>query len=446
MRRRTLLLVLASRLFFGAVLASAGIYSVLCYVPFVYAHLIHPEYSPGLTLFARAFPLLFILALAGIVPDLLKTVRKREARLLARVFLAVQGVAALVLLFFPLTSLHDSWTSLLAAGWFFVSLLWIGIIDFVEFKSSVEWVAADASEGQESTGLEAMLATCGLLTLSFFVTARLRATLAGGSAFGVDSAIALVQTLATHLVIVMIAFTTLVLLCAVAGCFKGRGLIQFLLVGGGAAVALTVALMRILFASISLTGWIALILSLSLSVAAVGYLLGLTLRSNIGLRPVSGLGLALGALQPGLSRFGSGAILSIAMAVIASVFVGLYLPPMDYNLMLERLATLAIWSVTFAGFYAVFERPRTSARAGVLYGIPPLSLVVFLGWAAVAPARTGDVLKEYRALDASYRLADSLLTQSAEGSEEATRFFAFLERNTNIPHHHRSPAFGCEAL
>src|SRR5262249_22829813 len=124
--------VVAGRLWLGAVVLLTSIYCLLTYVPFTYQHLHQARLVYSLTLFVRFHPLLYWLSLGAAALTLREDLSRARTRIPAFGFLFFYAGVGTVLTAEPLLpSLGGDARSLAWALFALTPLVWMAVIDWL---------------------------------------------------------------------------------------------------------------------------------------------------------------------------------------------------------------------------------------------------------------------------------------------------------------------------
>ncbi|MBZ5638559.1 MAG: sulfatase-like hydrolase/transferase [Acidobacteriia bacterium] len=440
-------LVLA-RLAFGAFWLLTAAYCVMAYVPFTYVQVIQSDVVPSLNTFARLHPYLFWAALAAAGLTMREDVRRPATRVAAVGFLAASAIAGVTILFHPLlASLTNDASSL---GWAFVALVppvWLAALDVLGHGTRIAW--GRASDGEDRRLFHASLWSGLFLACLYGAIFELR--------FGADPAAiglsapecraALLLSLASHVMLMLAAFTALVLMRSIAAVFASSALVELAFFLLFAVLLLASVLRSIVLSAISLRGVSATAVATAVAVATVAAEAGVACRifAARGGAAGSGLEVLVSALAPrrGTPRFAFG--LWVAALAVGGFALAASTAAMDWNYLLQKVGALLVWLLVFAAFYTV--APAAPTRRWATLGFlaaAVLSLGAYKGleagrgrvaaWLGGGPGTDLSAsLARYAGHDPSFKVAHDLLSRPRSAARDDAEFYRFLQAHTNIP-------------
>lgn len=429
------------------VLTSA--YCLLAYIPFTYLQFLRHDLVPWIAFFAAWHHWLYWPA-AGLA---CLTVWGGAKRLTAG-FLVISGAVGVVLVVRPvLPSLGNDAASGALGLAALVPVLWVAAIDLAAAKGTLVWSWAGAGEDRRLfwTAVQSALFLAFVHAGIFFLRTR---GAAGAGLVPAQAFAALVFSVVLHLVAFASIFVVLSLVRGLAPFAMKPARCEFWLTALLLAGIIAFTSRRLIFAAISFAGRAADLFALAIGVTLAASLAGLALKllAAGGGQAVSGVEALLGPLTPFAPRSpsipvaprGSASLVSRAVQAAPIALLAGALAAgtggMDWNFLLQKLAALAIWALTFAAFYAMNRRPtggRDLALPLVLAAASSVGAYRAIGaggWriGASLGGTAGSVeetLETYAGFEPSFRLIRDGLAPLAQ---EDSGFYEFLERHTNI--------------
>ena len=432
-----------ARFAFAAFFLITSIYCLLAYIPFTYQQVVVGQLLPWLTTFVRIHPYLYCTALVVVAPTLWAA-WKRAPKTTAGFLVAMVGSGIALLVHPVLSGLENNRTSLYGCLAAMLPLLWLAVCDWMGHASALHW--ADAGGGEGRRLFRAAWMSALYLAPLYTLVLALRAALAHSLRFtGEQWAWAAGWSLISHLLAFMALFIVLDLEVALAGVSRGRRWAEFVGATLVAAALLWLVFRALVFPPLSFRGWLADGVAAALAVSLVTFATGISIRlAHPEDELESGLALLLLPLRflrrlPAWAR----AIFFVLLAG-ATWYLATATSQLDWEYLLQKLAALFVWTVTFAAFYSL-QRPAEGKRNSLWrYGAAAAVLVLYVGLITWQPreAASGAVESEaaatvddYANYDVSFRLVDELLSGPGAGSAGqpgSGAFFTFLAENTHI--------------
>lgn len=380
-RAASIATVVVTRLAVAAFCLVTALYALLVYLPFSYQNFILPNLVPELSTFAAWHPVL-----RGLASDR---------------------------------------SSLVVCLLSLVPMLAIAAFDILSGRGATARGSDD--EGEDRRIFEAAACTAIFVSLTYFAIAAARAN-APGTVAPADPVltllVALVWSLAAHLVLFGALFLALLAIRGVAG-FAGGSAFQRAALACMLAVALaTLAVKEIVFAAISFTGPVATAVALAVASSIVGLVAGLAVRLRD--RPRS----------PRWMR-----ILTLPAIAAAAWFLSIQTSTFDWNYLLQKVSAIVIWVAAFGAFHAI--RDGVVSKAAILWllmgaAVPAAAYRALdvvqdrvPGWLGSPVLEVRGVLDAYAGIDPSFKVIYD--TVSARASADERVFYDLLQSNTNIP-------------
>jgi len=433
------------RLGYAAFLLMTSLYCLLTFIPFTYQQVHVGELLPWLTAFVHLHSYLYWVALAIVSPTLLADLKAQRSRTATRLFLLVGVAAGGVLLFRPLlANLGNDRMSLRWSVVALVPLAWLAGCDWLAKGASLVWAEQDEDDGRV---FAAAWQSALFVSLLYSVVLCTRSALTHQIQFPLRQwAWSLTWSLLSHLLLFMGIFVLLGLAAAFAGLFAQRRKVELAAVTLVAVALMWMVFRFVVFSPLSFRGWMADGIALALPVALVAFCTGVSVslyRAEDG--PLeSGLAFLLWPMsflrrQPVQIRVGffvALAVLTYWLATKSAMF--------DWEYLLQKLVAVFVWTISFAAFYTIAPResaPKVNDTA-LRYAAAGLVLVAYVALLKAEPRRqeqagvtagqAAALVDEYANYDASFRLADDLLSGPAAGGDATASFYIFLAENTGI--------------
>jgi len=439
--------IVPARLLFLAYVLFTASYCLLAYVPFTYQQIHLGELLPWLTRLVRLHAFLYWPALAAALLTILPDLEGGPSRHLARLFAGIGVLAGVALLIHPLlTRLANDRSSLMWCLLSLIPLLWLAAIDWVHGHSVLAW--PQAVEGGNTKVFFAAWPSAVYLGILNFVIATFRLWNGRDLQFTPSQwSRILGWSLVSHLLVFLLIFVVLDFAVALAEFlpkkWKSRG--RFLSV-----ILVVVALIALVFRSIvfpplSFSGLAASLLATVLSLSLVIFATGTGIRLWDPRESLKDHGFDLLTVPfrflaeaTWLSQWAALAVVSAVAWILAARFSRL-----DWEFLLQKMATIFIWTLAFAVFYTIAPKAKPLSRM-LAYAVATAVLFCYLGLAAAQPktaaengsvAAASNLLDRYADYDISFRLMDDMLRprEGVRSSGAGDTFFAFLAENTNIP-------------
>lgn len=434
--------LIVPRLLFVAMLLATSVYCLLAYIPFSYFHFLKFNHLAALTAFAKYHPYLYCLVAGLLCATMGGELRKAQTRKLTQGFFCFVGLTGVGLCLFPLlVNLQNHFASFLYSLLALVPVFWLALIDGLANRGKIAWSSCEAAE--EGRIFRSSLLAAIVIPLLYAGIFHLRQkpqAAEGLSSF--ELLVVIGWSLASHLLMFMALFLVFNLLRAIARLFALPARAEFIFCNLLALAMLAFTVRNIAFAGISFYGGLANFYALAVAVVCIGWLASLSFklyRAEDG-AVSSGLSLALLPLTFGSRASRLGCILrGLAIALLAYL-LAVRLASFDWNYLAQKLTVNLIWALTFATLYAMTRESKSKANLTyILLLVAALSLGLYklldasqTTVAALSADKKLDVrslLESYSGQDVSFKLIHEMLTPAQDDGS----FYAFLQRNTNLP-------------
>ncbi len=407
----------------------ASLYCALAYVPFAFHQIHKGGLFAGLDRFAEWHRWLNLAVLGLVVPSLVLGLQRLTlARAAIRGgFLGLQAIWAMFLVVNPvLPGLDNSSSSLLWSVPPLVSVVGLAVLDWLDWRTAPGWSPAPSN----TAGIFAAAAGASVVVPLFYsALGSFRAGL--GAADAVRS---LFWSMSVHSVV----FATLFLLLFWASTMARYGKIPaktefalcHLLAGAGLAAVLAI----VAFRPLGFGGWQCGAYSCLLAGAIVSTHAALAARLShwdgaVAERPgMSGLEAACAVLC--LGRTGSVAAASIGMAALLGAG-GLILNKaagMDWNFLVQKLATAGLWLGCFGLLFSALHRRLPASPRWAPYVVATFAILGLYRKTQASLTPMAGAMDRYAGYDASFLFARELLAQPAR---EAS-IYKLMAANTNL--------------
>ena len=427
--------IVVARLLFIGFFFLTSLYGLLVYTPFTHTHVIQAGLLPWLSWFAHAHAYLYWCAQAIACATLESDFRSPSTRAIASAYAAAAALAGVALLFHPVlpSMQNDRWSF----AWSEIALappLLLSLVDHAVVARRMKWSWTSTREDGS------ILAAGALCLLVVFVTysATFHVRAAPGLALTPsEEATGLLWSFLLHASFVGAAFVVWVLVRALAAWACGQkasveyGIVLLL------AMTLFLLLARnVAFSAISLEGTAATLAAASWAFVLVLAASGAALRKAAGAkRPVeSGLRLLF---YPFSAHFGSLALRLLWMAAVLAVAVRLQIVAsrMDWNGLMQKLFACLGWVLVFSSALAVFPAQNHGGGRTILFiGAASAGTLAYGAWRTMGnPADSAPILDKLAVAEPSFGLLHDL-AGSGSKRESMAELFAFMQKNTNIPH------------
>jgi hypothetical protein len=428
-----------SRFAFVLLCALSSTYCLLCFIPFTNQNFIQGKMISWLPLFVVLQPYLFLLLSALVVVTTLPRFRLGRSNVWSFWTGAVLGGYSIwMFVARPLANAGMNAETLARASWLFVPLALVGFFDLPDASRLVIWRSSRGAESAKQ--FQVLMLTAVAITLVFFTVAIARAphgTLRGGDALAVGIIGFWTQLVVAACVFIGLAFVRSVSSFLYRSAFGEAVLIVIL---GG--VALARALVSIVFVPLSLEGFPASTLAVSIagSLALLTYGTAIRHRAMSGDAGIeSGVDLVVSGFGviPGASRRSLGVTLVVVLGVVAAAAVSL--AGFDWDYLQQKLLVIVAWVVIAAVLYRLLPLRDTAPDATIVW-LEFCALI--LGghyaldrWGGRIPSIAGGGNLEaaemrWRSWDVAYRVShDSLTLRPAARADD---IYAFLRSHTNI--------------
>jgi hypothetical protein len=434
---------------------------LLFYSPFTYEQFVKPTVSPVLYGFAVWHAALHSLVLSITALTLAPFLERSRARWIGWSYLAASVALGAWYFTHPLWLLEGkSRASLILAVVAALPPIWLAVFDHVasdvhggarkEARRSASGAKAAAVIGLESDGRiwTTSWRTAVFACAVYAVAVPLRLELAGGvggvTLPFVGMLLGWVVSVLAHLTVFTLVCLVLMAVSGVATLTRSPGRTQYAFLWAVSVAAVTLTLLRIMLAPIGIRGPAAWMVSVMTGVALASAWSGVARHrlAEKGPYPFSALDAWLAPITMGRSRLAPAIGLVIAPLVIHVLIARI--ATFDWEFMLQKLATLALWLMAFGFIHALTRDPRVRRP---LWMAPVAVLALFAAEQVLLPRLPAIVRDErlnpefaldaYAAVDPSFRIARDMLGPGATG--DAGEFFAFLRANATLEGTHIDP-------
>lgn len=428
-----------SRIALALVCAMSSAYCLLCYFPFTNQSFSQEKMISWLPLFVVLQPYLFtLLAAAVVVTTLPRYGFGRSNAWSIATGSVLGGWSIWMLVANPLANAGMDGQTLARASWMFVPLAVVGLFDLPDASRLVIW---KSSRGAESARQFQMVVLASIaITLVFFAAAVARAprgTESVGDALGIG-----ITGFWTQLVVAACAYIALALSRSVASFFYRSSYVEAVMILFLGGLALTRALVSIVFVPLSVDGLPAWTLAAvtSASLALFVYGTGIRYRATSkdtgigsGLDLVAtGLGILPGIRRRALAVAGVGAFVLIGLSAVS-------LAGFDGDFLQQKLLVIVAWVVFCAILYRLIPVREPATDATIVW--LELCALILGGhyaldrWGGRLPAIAGGGDLEaaemrWRSWDVAFRMGRDALT--LQPPVRADELYAFLRSQTNI--------------
>lgn len=439
-----------ARLCFAIFVLLTASYCLLAYIPFTYQQIHIGGLLPWLSGFVKYHPCIywaaFLAAALTIWPDL----HHSEAKLLSAAFLLFYGGSGVVLAFHPLLAgLENNTRSVFWGLAALLPLVWVAAIDWLGHGRYLVW--SEPSRSEKHRIFYAVWGAALFLSLLYTAIFYLRQIVPGSIRFdGERWLLSLSWTVVCHLLVFTVVFLILSHVEGVGSLFVNRARVEFFSCSGLAVLLVWATIKFMVFPPVSFTGNLASIVALSLASSIVLFCTGLSVRLYRAEEGPIESGLALLLMPMRFLRCASrpAQIWFILLIPGMAYYLAAKTAAMDWEFVLQKLAVLFIWALTFAAFYTIAYATQNEGRTGVLFVVASATLGAYMTLLVFQPqwqAREegGEhsdgigLLDEYSDYDVSFRLVYETLSRSStrifSRHTDAESFYGFLAENTNIP-------------
>ena len=440
------LVFLAGRLLFVVPLLFASLYCILAQVPFVNAVLQGEKILPMLNAAVSGFPGCFTIGVAGFLISLASdrpagTVPPARGRWIRWFLLCtLPPTCGIVWASSPLEHVGDDTFSLLGSFVALLPLLLAACMDLFDLAGAFPWNSESPDEDYPI--FRAAFYSAILLALIYTVIVYVRGNMDWTVSTGLAAAI---WSFVSHLLAAAFLFTLFNWTGIMCGWFRKPTLAAFVATHVLFASATYLVVSRLLFASLSFSGWLAEGYAIVLAATLATLSAGLALRSHQrqGGPILSGLALSLW-IQPAPTkpRFPESVrtVARLGLASVLSVLAVTEFSTMDWNFVLQQLVVLGTWIAVFRVFYsfARFRQKDPSHTAlmllaclAVLASHRSLQANSSLLWSSTDAALSHQqFLDRYSGYDVSFRLIHDAVAPPEYTTPD---YYKFLAANTSIP-------------
>ena len=432
------------RLAYATFMVITAVYCVLVFLPFTYQQVHVGGLLPWLTTFVRIHPYLNVLAVAVLVPTMLTDLHERRSRLLTIILFAISAVGAIALFVHPLlANLTNDASSLIWCLVTLVPLVLVGACDWLAHASQLKWRAPAA---EESRLFQTAVAAALFGSLLYAVIMALHAAL-GTSAHltGRQWFWSLLWSVLSQALVFMGTFLGFALVGALGSVAPKRRAFEVALVMLLATAILWWVFRAVVFVPLSFRGWQADGMALALGFAIVVFFLGTNTavcRATAG-SPQTALELLFSPLQFLRDRGLAWRIPFFVVVAALAYWLATASVSFDWAYVLQHLVVLWLWLMAFAAFYMLAPFFAAAVKPKFLYLAAGAVLVSYVGLqlaqprhqASAKPSEAAALVDEYANYDVSFRLADEVLSSTAQGNsadQDTAGFYSFLAENTDV--------------
>jgi hypothetical protein len=443
--RRTLFI--CARVCFGLFILLTSIYCLLAYIPLTRHSVIELALVSWLPIFVKFHSLIYWLTLSLLAITLLPDLRRPETKRLTRGFLCLHLLLGIFLLFHPvLSDLPTDERSFIWGLIAFFPVFWLAAIDYMGHHRELK--ETEKSEGRFT--YLTFAASALFLSLLYVGVFYLRYVKQGIVQFKwTEMLIAVVWSIASHLLVCTFIFVILKLIRVVSGRFARPSKISFLLYNFLASIIGVMVFRKVIFAAISFNNYFADIFSIAVSLAGTAFISGLCLRmrgfgANDSRQEINSIFKRLRDNQRSLLL--ARALLLAGVALFAYA-VPASIASTDWNSLGQMLSVIPVWLLTCVLFRKISQgRQARQFSALVLLFIAVASFGAYrvLGasesrWPNIlrdSKLDVGSLLERYANYDISFGFTRKLLSPAEgdpnDGMAENQVFFELLRHNTNL--------------
>ncbi|HTZ98268.1 MAG TPA: sulfatase-like hydrolase/transferase [Terriglobales bacterium] len=417
-------LVLSTRLAFAIFWLITSTYCLLAYVPFSYFGFIRDPLLTWIPLFTKFHALLYAVSVGAVAITLIPDLRKSRTRSSYAGFLLFNAIGCIYLWWHPvLATITPDIASYIGSLLALFPLIWLSALDLAATRDSAQaWEWPSATAALTMASLSALIVATG-----FGGTALLRTALADQRMPGSIVFRGMLASASSHLVIFLGVATALQIFRFLSHRTPWSRDVYLVFARAFAWLLCTLAIRNLIFPTISFEGTQANILAGVMAFAIVVSVVAMTaqLRSRFADWEI--------AAQSHLSWI----CLPLLLVLTAAYFVPSWIGRADWDSVLQKVATLAVWLFVF----------QTMARLDLSkHKKTALLVVLSCGFAAIGGymyvrTRVDDAatqaiwynaLDTYAGADISYKTASSILSLSINNSAYGP-FYDFLKQNSNLP-------------
>jgi membrane-anchored protein YejM (alkaline phosphatase superfamily) len=438
---------ICARLCFGLFTLLTSFYCLLVYIPFTRQSVIEWSLIKWLPVFVKFHTLLYWAALSLLSATLLPGLRRAETKRITVAFLSTHALLGVFLLFRPLLS--DLPTDERSFIWSLIALfplLWLAAIDCISHHR--EFKAAERTESRFTYTMVALSAV--FLSLLYVGVFYLRYVKRGIVSFRwTEMLVAVVWSIASHLLVFTLIFVILKLIRIISGRFAAPSKISFYLYNLLASIISMLIFRKVIFSAISFNNHYADVFSITVSLALTAFVFGLGLR----LRGF-GAGSPYEEVESISARwaFNQKSLWAARALLLVGVMIAAYAVPAsvastDWNSLGQMMSVILVWLLTCALFWRI-----KLARQVKQYSLLALLLIAVVSFGAYKvlsasesrwpgilqdkELEVGVLLERYANYDISFGLARKLLSpaqvESGEAQPDKREFFDLLRHNTNL--------------
>lgn len=410
-------------------------YCILTYSSFAYQQFLRPRLVSSLAGFVTFQHLWYWVFLCITVVTLMPEWKTSRGREVAWAYVAVMGVAGLVMLYRPvLPSVENDALGLWLACAFLLPPVWLAIYDHLATSESV------ASQPVNTVRLVVAAAAAALLVWAVnAATAPLRfGDLGDYTTSGSAMLFGAVVSLAVHVgIFTIVAVVLAIALRATSG--QADADRQDRAIAAATSLLVLLTMKALVFEALSFEGWRAWLVAGESAVAFTFTWSAVARRLAVGRHAsMSALEIWLSPV-PGTGSM-PGAIIGLVVVPSLTFLLLRRVERFDWNFLVQNLCVLGAWLLTFALVHAVVLRRRTAATSRP-FAVTALAVIAVAGVGAGDTIETtlpGSqqfvpefVLDAYATVDPSYRFMRHLLATEPPGSRE---FFGYLSAHSLIQH------------
>ncbi|HEU4414016.1 MAG TPA: sulfatase-like hydrolase/transferase, partial [Candidatus Angelobacter sp.] len=425
----------AGTLAFASVLFLSSMYCLLAYIPTTYFSFIQAPFQAWMPIFARLQAYLFIISFCGVAFPLRRFMHSRITRAFVVEFWVMGALASVYLIWAqPVRFLRNNSLSFVWAIAFLLPLISLGAVYYATYLGRLTITAGTA---RSVSWLRVVLAAL-LISIIYPGATYLRFYIAGMpvSLTRFDW-IGNFWAVVTQALLFVFVFGVVEMSRRLAARSKNPDRAEFALFTALFWAGLTIAMLKVVLASIPLEGIDATVYACVFSLSAVGLAGGWALRRHVHLLEPGSPAQVKPRRLPASYEVPVILVVIMASAVTVPSFIGI----MDWHAILEKIWAMIFWVMVAALIIWRRQRERRGDRVWPFAVIAVLSLIVFRlglysekGWGLVLGERGQDVpgiLQLHAAVDASFAAASEIMTpSSAVPCNDQCRF---IQHQTNIP-------------
>lgn len=433
-------------------------YCLLAYIPFTYQWVINCTLVTWLPVFAEFHRFLYLAVCGTLILTLAPELRRRDTSKLTAAFVICLTAGGLLVMGWPLLpQLRNDERSFYWSLMSLVPLVWLAGIDHL---------ASYDSRRREDRSIDDHLRVSTIVLLSSFISLLQIAVVVLGSSLprggefrSSELLIGGTWSIASHFLVFAFCFVVLSLIRSLCVRFSAGPMVEFTMYSILLGLVASVLVRRTVLSALSFNGYRADCFATVVGFAIAALMSGLSVRMHSRAGRASG-GLSLTMLPLTLLVPARDSSKLARLAFVGGIAVLAYAVPatiatQDWDFLFQKLSVIAIWTGSFAFFFATQAR-----RVKETYS--PVALVLILsvsvGWYRVLESSkplwpellndkaldVSETLDRYANYDVSFKVVRELLrprfvtTTAAtglddqSGDEPRDSFYTFLHRNTNL--------------